>query len=130
MSHGFAWLLVFAGVAAGCGDKYGRETGSVCPSTPTLTYDNFGEGFFERYCVGCHSSFLVDSEREGAPVGLDFDTLAGIRRHARPIDETAAAGPNTTNREMPPDGDTPSDAERFQLGEWLACGMPASEAEF
>jgi hypothetical protein len=40
------------------------------------------------------------------------------------IDEQAAAGPDHVNTSMPPSGPRPSEAERRQLGEWLACGAP------
>lgn len=30
-------------------------TGSVCNGS-TLTYDNFGQAFMEKYCTDCHSS--------------------------------------------------------------------------
>ncbi len=90
-----------------------------------LTYETFARDFMTRYCVRCHSSTLSGNERNGAPSDHDFDTLAGL--HATDpahIDEQAAAGPNHSNTEMPSDDPRPSDGERRELGEWLACGMP------
>ena len=42
----------------------------------------------------------------------------------REIDETTAAGPAAFNDGMPPYGPSPTRQERYQLGEWIACGMP------
>ena len=33
----------------------------------------------------------------------------------------AAAGPDAVNTLMPPDGDKPTEEQRRQLGQWLAC---------
>ena len=60
----------------------------------------------------------------GAPVDTTFDAVEDIRFHSHHIDELAAAGPAGVNTEMPPDAPTPTEAERLQLGEWLACGAP------
>jgi hypothetical protein len=60
----------------------------------------------------------------GAPTFHDFDTRSGVFVVANHIDETAAAGPAAQNSQMPPDGPSPTLAERYQLGEWLACGVP------
>jgi uncharacterized membrane protein len=79
-----------------------------------------------RYCVQCHSSQLPSGARNGAPLDHDFDSLAGIRATPRAhLEEVAAAGPEAVNRQMPPPGyPEPTDRERKQLGEWLACGAP------
>jgi hypothetical protein len=112
--------------AASCGDEplFGPPTESVCPPTQTLTYDNFGRPFMEAYCTRCHDSRLMGEDRMGAPSFHDFDTLFGIRAVSNHVDETTAYGPAAMNDSMPPDGAKPTDAERVQLGEWIACGMP------
>ena len=102
----------------------GVETGSICPSNSTLTYETFGQDFMESYCVRCHDSQKTGDARMNAPLEHDFDTLEGVMLVADHIDEFAAAGPDAINEVMPPDGDKPSIAERRQLGEWLACGAP------
>jgi mono/diheme cytochrome c family protein len=112
---------------AGCSsdEADGGATGSVCPPSSTLTYDSFGEAFMARYCVRCHSSPLTGSARNGAPSDHDFDTLEGLHAtEPEHIDEQAAAGPDNVNTAMPPGDPRPSEAERRELGEWVACGMP------
>ena len=116
------WLLLGA-----CGAKEPDPgaTGAACPADSTLSYDSFGKAFMDRYCVRCHSSTLSGSERNGAPSDHDFDTLDGLHAtEPEHIDEQAAAGPDHVNTAMPPDDPRPSEAERRELGEWVACGMP------
>jgi mono/diheme cytochrome c family protein len=110
------------------GSASGGPTGALCPTTSDLAYDSFdngfGRAFMEQYCTRCHSSMLAGAARNGAPSDHDFDSLAGIRMASEHIDEQAAAGPDHVNTSMPPSGPRPSEAERRQLGEWLACGAP------
>jgi len=141
--------LGFALVATGCADDAGHDedgatdegghhdvdgavdgaggepTGSTCPTDNDLTYESFGQGFVESYCVRCHSSELEGEARNGATVDHDFDSLEGILGVAEHIDLYAAAGPDAANTVMPPDGDKPSLEEREKLGQWLACELEA-----
>jgi hypothetical protein len=109
---------------ANCPDDAGQATESTCPPDSTLTYENFGKPFMEKYCTQCHSSELIGAARQGAPTFHDFDTVEGIRGPDDHIDETAAAGPAAITEAMPCDDPTPTLMERYQLGEWLACGAP------
>jgi len=121
------WLCACSALVAGCSsdDPEAGATGSACPSSSTLTYDGFGKRFMDRYCVRCHSSALTGSARNGAPSDHNFDTLEGLHAtEPEHIDEQAAAGPARVNTAMPPDDPRPSEAERRELGEWVACGMP------
>lgn len=108
---------------------FGPPTESTCPPTSTLTYENFGRPFMERYCTRCHSSQLSGAARHGAPDFHDFDTRFGVKGVSNHVDETSAAGPAAINRGMPQDGPMPTDDERFQLGEWIACGVPSTTPE-
>ena len=103
---------------------FGPPTQSTCPPNSTLTYDNFGKSFMERFCTRCHSSTLEGAARHGAPSFHDFDTQFGVKGVSNHIDETTAAGPAATNTGMPPDGPKPTLEERLQLGEWIACDVP------
>jgi len=101
--------LVLGLLAVGCG---GGGSGATCPTNSTLTYDNFGRQFFATYCDRCHAAGTRPSYR----------TLAEIHAGSTAIDSAAAAGPNAVNVAMPESGAAPTEAERRQLGEWLACG--------
>src|SRR5512140_2932452 len=114
-------LVCFALLAfAACG---GTPTGSSCPPVNPPTWDGFGLPFFIKYCEGCHARTVAN--RHGAPGDQVFDNEPEIVAHAAEIDEVAAAGPHARNDVMPdlsgPVRMPPSDAERFRLGEFLAC---------
>lgn len=123
-------VVCIAALASGCGDSDEDEdqpSGATCPSTGTaLTYTNFGSDFFSNYCLDCHSSSKTGADREDAPIGMNFDTLALIKSHAAQIDIEAAASPKRTNTSMPPSSESkqPNSDERMKLGEWIACGTP------
>jgi hypothetical protein len=119
----------------GCAEQPMELGDMACPTSgTTLTYDNFGRDFMERYCTWCHDSALPRSMRNGAPVFHDFDKLTGVRQVLDHIDEEAGFGPNARNTFMPgercpsvPGGpldkacDQPTDEERTNLAIWLAC---------
>lgn len=108
-------------------DDEAVNSGATCPPDSTLTYESFGRAFMDKYCVACHASTLQGKSRQGAPSDHDFDSLEAVREtEAGHIDESAAAGPARVNDTMPPDSfqPQPSEAERQDLGKWLACGMP------
>ena len=127
---GAAWLALACALvfSVGCDDddhdEEGTPTASVCPTTQTLTYANFGQAFFDSYCQRCHASTVTGAARMDAPTNHIFDMVQDIQLNADHIDELAAAGPAAVNMEMPPNGAKPTDTERRQLGEWLACGAP------
>lgn len=113
---GAAMLLVGGGAVSACGgDEAGEATGSACPDDASLTYDSFGQAFFQTNCLVCHSA--------KGPQSPKFDTVEQIRANISEIDKEAAAGPNGVNTAMPEDGSV-SEADRRKLGEWLACGAP------
>jgi hypothetical protein len=122
-------------VIAACGETP-TSTGTVCPSPDpgTLTYDNFGKPFMDKYCRWCHDSSLPRSKRNGAPLFHDFDMLLGILQVQGHIDQQAGIGPEASNYFMPPtrcpstiggalDANCaqPTDEERRNLSIWLAC---------
>jgi uncharacterized membrane protein len=121
-------LLATTTLACGSADdvELGEPSGAECPAGSTLTYETFGRDFTTSYCTACHSSELVGAARHGAPSDHNFDTLDGLRAgHPTHVDAVAAAGPLHVNTVMPPKGEpAPSEHERRQLGEWIACGMP------
>lgn len=126
--------LIFALLVA-CGPSP-TPTGTECPDPDplTLTWDSFGRDFMTRYCTWCHDSSLPRSQRNGAPLYHDFDTLEGTRQTPDHIDEQAGFGPNAENQFMPPERcpstkggalDTtcpvPTAEERRNLAMFIAC---------
>lgn len=110
---------------AGCGDHHeGTPSGADCPEDSSLTWDSFGKNFMEKYCTRCHSASLSGSARNGAPNDHNFETLEKVQEQIDHIDSSAAAGPSVVNTAMPIGSPAPTEEERRQLGEWLACGAP------
>jgi hypothetical protein len=129
------YLFAITLFVAACSDNP-TPTGAVCPSPDpmTLTYDNFGRDFMDRYCTWCHDSSLTHSMRNGAPLYHDFDTLIGVLEVSNHVDEEAGSGPNASNHFMPGarcpstkggaldrDCPQPTEEERKNLAIWLAC---------
>ena len=106
-------LTISAALLAGCSGADVIGDHDCPPEGTTLTYDNFGEAFFERWCVYCHGGANSYSSRS-------FTSVDVIRSQRERIYANAAAG----NTSMPPGPDDPSEVEREQLAEWLACGAP------
>src|SRR5262245_23295403 len=127
----FCPIVALVALTAGCGSSHdddhtheGTASAAVCPTTQTLTYENFGKGFMQSYCLRCHSENVTGAARNGAPADHNFDHLDEIQGLKEHIDEHAAAGPTVVNTEMPPDAPLPTVDERRKLGEWLACDAP------
>jgi hypothetical protein len=140
------WVAVPLVLAVGCGDDsnedhnddhadggdhgdheheaVGPPSGATCsdPGASTLTYENFGEEFFSKYCLSCHSSKVKGEARMKAPADHNFDTYEEIELLAEHIDQKAAAG-TRTNTSMPLTDPKPTLDERKKLGEWIACGL-------
>ncbi len=127
----FVFPLVAIAAACSSGNSSSPSTdataspieGRDCPKSSPLTYESFGAPFFLDYCTGCHSSKVAD--RRGAPIGVDFDSLVGIRSKLVKIYGRAADDHVT----MPPAGGPSADL-RKQLGDWLACGAPGVDKGF
>lgn len=90
----------------------------------TATWATVGQSFLLTYCTSCHNRHLADDRRKGAPLGVDFDSLAALRSHGdRVLDRTI-------DGTMPPSGG-PTEREIARFADWLACGAsgPAAELE-
>jgi hypothetical protein len=90
-----------------------------CPPDSILDFHNLGGPYLLDHCRGCHSGALPADMRQGAPLGVDFDSLDDVRQWAPRIWARAA----DDNATMPPVG-VPGAEERALFGEWLACGAP------
>lgn len=101
----------------------GLIPGRLCPNDNETTFDNTGRPFLRIWCLSCHSADVPPAQRQGAPVGVNFDTSEEIERHVARIYLRSADG-NTT---MPPE-DVISEEERVRLGDWITCGMPGLDA--
>jgi len=103
--------------------------GSVDCSTVELTYEGFGKGFLQDYCLRCHSVSKEDDwpDRLDAPQGINFDSLDMAREFESRIRLRAGELGDMPPRLIP--GNYPSVEERIRLIEWIDCGM-LSEQDF
>jgi hypothetical protein len=118
--------LVLALLAAACDDDHhddvGDPVGATCPPISGLSYENFARPFMESYCTRCHSDALQGGAIATARLPAhDFDTLDAVMFWVDHVEGMAAAGPDRVNTDMPPSAPFPTEEERYQLGEWLAC---------
>ena len=94
---------------------------ALCQHDPPLSYANFGKGYIDFHCIGCHSADLPQTHRVGAPLGVDFNTYDDVLNWAERIEARGTrfyAEPIT----MPPGGGpTPSELDRFES--WLTCSV-------
>lgn len=125
--------LLFAGCTS---TEVPTPTQAVCPTPDpmTLTWDSFGHQFMTDFCTDCHSSALSHSQRNGAPLFHDYDSLMTVLYIPDHIDQWSGAGPAATNTIMPPsrcpstpggpldrDCPQPTVQQRTDLSVWLAC---------
>ena len=96
----------------------GEEEDPLCAREVPLTYQSWGQGFLDTHCNGCHSSLLVREElRNGAPLGIDFDTLEGTWAWAERAYQRGAIEVS-----MPPGGG-PGPEELRLYEEWMLCSV-------
>ena len=112
-------VLVLA-LLAGCGDEIvgqGVPITNTCLREPPLDYDNTGDGLIGRHCRPCHSEFVREAQRAGAPLGVDFDDEQDVWDFAEAIEQEAIE-----LQTMPPAGGM-LPIERVLLEEYLRCDV-------
>lgn len=102
------------------GDDDGHEDSASAEACDGLTWSQDGLPEMMRWCASCHSSLIQPEDRAGAPLGVDVESLAGVRQHLDRVIARVEAG------DMPPAGGVPED-ERARLLQWLRCGAPGDE---
>lgn len=127
-------ILVAAALAASCGDDAAAppdarivngcpalEEPQASPGDPIDgdTWDTFAMDFFATWCTRCHSTTLDGPDRNGAPLGYNWDDEASVRDH---LDEIrAAVGVANFMPFTPPD---PSCADRQRIVRWIDADAP------
>jgi uncharacterized membrane protein len=118
--RGALFLVILA-----CGDaeetgilienETGDWSGYACDTAPSVTWENWGRGFFTTHCQGCHASTSPD--RYGASEGVYFDSLADLRVWSERVRVRVIE-----DEDMPPAGGLTED-DRFLLETLLDCGI-------
>lgn len=110
------WLVI-ALVACGADPASVDDTSAeedVCAGAEVVTWDGFAKGFFDTNCQGCHGSAAVD--RQGAPVGVTFDTEEQVRAWSDRILASVVGA----YAFMPPSGEIPAE-DLAQVEIYLSC---------
>jgi len=113
-------LVLFVGLSLGCGDEIvgqGVPIANTCLREPPLDYENTGDGLIGRHCRPCHSRFVREAQRAGAPEGIDFDDEQDVWDWAELIADEAIE-----LQTMPPAGGMQPE-ERALLEEYLRCDV-------
>src|ERR1700712_1273243 len=103
------------GCAAGSEDPASDEvapivdltSGSTCPASSQLSYENFGRELMQSFCLRCHTAAISAAARQ-APPDRNFDDLLSIRASAHLIDQQAVVGPLASRETMPPTDPKPT----------------------
>lgn len=124
MRHLGALLVAVLVGGPGCALFGAGDTGTgPCVHDPPLSYENFGEQFITQNCTACHSIYLPEERREGAPLSVNLDTYSDVLEFADRI-AARSVGDDAT---MPPGGG-PTTEERARLAEWLSCEVATDAA--
>ena len=97
------------------GGADGGTSSDDCADTVDVTWDGWGEGFFVTWCQACHSRTTDD--RNGAPPGVDYDSLQDIR------DGEARIRARVIDKGTMPLGGGVGDDELVLLEAFLDCGL-------
>jgi hypothetical protein len=130
-----ALAILLAVLAASCGDDAAGDSPDArivngCPALEEPqaapgdpidgdTWDTFAMEFFATWCTRCHGSTLTGPDRNGAPVGYDWDVEATVRSFLPEIRN--AVGVQNFMPFNPPD---PSCDERQQIVRWIDADAP------
>ncbi len=111
-------VVVALVLSCGTGDEPKTNANSGASGSITPTWNNFAQGFFQNYCLRCHSSSVTGAARNGAPDGVNFDTYSDVVAESANIrNEVSTAG-------MPPTPPMPTTTEDQTLVAWIDAGMP------
>jgi uncharacterized membrane protein len=107
-------LMVFT--VASCGEKQDPFSGDSGVNED-VTYTKEIKPILDTNCTGCHASDKQGADRNGAPVGINFDTYADAKANATRANSRIQAGT------MPPGGSALSVEDKAFFQTWLDKGL-------
>jgi cytochrome c5 len=86
-------------------------------TTPGATYTTDMKPIFDKNCIACHATTKSGSQRNGAPVGIDYDNYTVAKANGKMGNSAVQKG------SMPPAGPL-SQADKDTFQSWIDGGMP------
>ena len=109
------WLIL------ACGSNEEDSASTLCNHDPPLSYANFGKGYIDFHCIGCHSAELPEGHRVGAPLPVNFNTYDEVLDWAERIQDRGTRLYSDTVTMPPGGGPTSSELDMFEA--WLECAV-------
>jgi uncharacterized membrane protein len=123
-SHAALATALLALAACSSSTEQGKADASPAPSATCPAPDNpptfadLEQGIL-TICRQCHSASVTGADRHDAPPGIDFDTYEQFANAGE------AAAYFVRYQIMPPqDVEGPTEEQRQELYDWVACGKP------
>jgi uncharacterized membrane protein len=112
-------LLFTALLLPACGGEPAQAQADPDVDCGAVKVPTFPEVSAFHKCINCHSTTKVESARQGAPAGVDYDTYAAAMANAH-------AGMEQVYKDlMPPPGYADlNEAEKNQIYRWASCDTP------
>ena len=109
-----AGLLLFV---CACGEKQDPVSDELEYVDGGVTYTEDIQQILDINCIGCHATYRTGAERNGAPIGVDFNN--------HDVASESAEGANTRIQSgNMPVGGTLTDEEKSLFQEWIDDGVP------
>jgi uncharacterized membrane protein len=83
------WLAMFL---TGCGDKQDPLSGADVGNNGEVTYTEHIKSILDANCIGCHAVDKQGASRNGAPVGINFDTYQAAKSSGTRANQLIQAG--------------------------------------
>ncbi len=120
------FITVFLVLVPSCGEKQdpvgatdagmdGQADGQNQSDDDAVSYSKQIASLLNTHCVSCHATTNSGAQRNGAPIGVDFDTYDSAKASAQRANTRIQAGT------MPPAGPL-SDEEKALFQSWLDQG--------
>ena len=124
-------LMLSVSLLGGCGEKDdpvqdkdsgtqddgSNQDGNSGADEDSVTYTSHIKTILNANCTRCHLAELQGADRNGAPVGIDFDNYGDASTNSTRANARIQAG------SMPPGGGLDqSDRDKFQA--WINQGVP------
>jgi uncharacterized membrane protein len=113
---GIASMAMF--ISCGCDEKMDpvQGNGDLDPIDEQVTYTTDIKPILDRSCIGCHATTVSGADREGAPIGVDYDTYELAKATATEANDRIQAGTMPVAAPL-------ADEEKNLFDHWVKQGL-------